>query len=444
MLKATPRAVLTPLPMFLGFPQERFRITFPVGLIALCALFSVAGCGRLHLKTEQKEMVYVSVRETYLHDRVAPVSNRVAQVTNGEGLQVLEHGRRFLKVETAKNEIGWIEERAVIDEKTFDGFEKLAKEHRDDPLVATATLRDDLAMHILPGRETERFYLLAGNTKVQLLARASAAKNAAATQGRLPPANTAKSSEGDKGAALKPSTPQNGGSNAKAGQPQTTARATGQTSARVATQATAVPAELPVMEDWWLARDAQGHTAWLLGSRLDVDVPDEVAQYAEGQRIIGAWMLTKVTDPDSDAPGHQVPEYLMALSPPNSGLPFDFDQLRVFTWSLKHHRYETAYRLHPVQGYLPVRVFTETTPKGTVPAFSFLLGSNNAISIDPATGITRPVNPRTIDYEMIDTQVKRAGQDLAPIQMTHEPGEKKAGEKKAAAKRPAKHKARGR
>jgi hypothetical protein len=189
--------------------------------------------------------------------------------------------------------------------------------------------------------------------------------------------------------------------------------------------------EPPEMEDWWLARDPQGHVGWLLGKELDVDAPLEVAQYAEEQRIVGCWPLTKVTDPEADTPDHQKTEYLMALSPLKSGLPFDFDQVRVFTWSLKHHRYETAFRLHPIQGYLPVRVFTESTGKESVPAFSFLIASNDDIRTDPATGITRPAVSRTIDYEMIDTQVKRIGPDMAPIPITHEPGEKKPAKRQA-------------
>ncbi len=336
----------------------------------------------------------------YLHDRVAAVSNRVAEVVNGQPLEVLEHGRRFIKVKTQKNEIGWIEDRAVIDAKVFRTFEQLGETHRQDPVVATGVLRDDIYLHLMPGRETERFYLLTMNAKVQLLARASVAKTAPGSR----PAAKPKSAEKAKAPV-------------QASQPAAPAPAQEAAPAASAHIPGLPDTEPPILEDWWLVRDAQGRAGWLLAGRLDVDVPDEIGTYAEGQRYVGAYVLNTVHDSDAEVPNHEIPQYVTVLSPPKAGLPFDFDQVRIFTWSVRHHRYETAFRMHPIQGYLPVRV----TPgkNGSAPVFSFQIANGPNMTVDANTGITRPATPRTITYEMDDTRLKRIGADLGPIPISH-------------------------
>jgi hypothetical protein len=90
-----------------------------------------------------------------------------------------------------------------------------------------------------------------------------------------------------------------------------------------------------------------------------------VAQYAEGQRIIASFVLNEVADGDK-----QVPQYLVLMTEPKDGLPFDYNQARVFTWNPKRSHYETAYR-ERLLGALPVRAGKESFGKeGTLPVFT--------------------------------------------------------------------------
>jgi len=341
----------------------------------------------------------------YLHDRIAAVSNRVAEVSNGQRLEVMEQNRRFLQVRTEKNEVGWIEERAVIDAKTFQAFAQLAAQHQQDPVVASGDLRDDVYLHLMPGRDAERFYLLGANSRVRLLERASVTRIVPGS-GQVP--NPVAPSPGSP--AKTPSARSKSKSTAKSAVPDGAAHLPGQ------------PDAGPIVEDWWLVRDDQGRAGWMLASRMDVVVPDEIAAYAEGQRYVGAYVLNLVVDNGAATPGHQVPQYVTVLAPPKAGLPFDFDQVRVFTWNLRRHRYETAFRLHPIQGYLPVRVTPATN--GGAPTFSFQIANGPDMTTDPAIGIPRPVSPRTITYQMEDTRAVRVGPDMGPIPFSHLPESK--------------------
>ncbi len=65
------------------------------------------------------------------------------------------------------------------------------------------------------------------------------------------------------------------------------------------------------------------------------------------------FLLNEVQDNDKGVQ-KQVAQYLCLLTEPHDGLPYDYDQVRVFTWNTRKHRYETAYREHGLDGVLPV------------------------------------------------------------------------------------------
>jgi hypothetical protein len=149
------------------------------------------------------------------------------------------------------------------------------------------------------------------------------------------------------------------------------------------------------MEDWYLVRNSSGHAGWVLLRMIDLDVPLDVAQYAEGQRIIAYFVLNNV-----DEDGKQVPQYLMLLNEPKDGLPWDYNQIRVFTRNRAKHRYETAYRERDMEGYLPVKVGHQTFDKeGDLPTFTIRKKNDQGQIVDVTYKLNGPIVHRVLTPE---------------------------------------------
>ncbi len=367
------------------------RLIGSAGLaLGLCAALSaLPGCHDLRKVTVLNEYVFVTAKQAFLRDRVAAVSNRTGEVTNGEKLTVLGHQRRFLHVRAPNGAEGWIEEKLTADQGIADLFDALKTQHLHDGVVATAVTRDEVYLHLTPGRETVHFFRLGENEPLSLLLRATVPKG-------LPPGSAP---AGTPTAAKLPVRV----TGAATGHDANEAALKGEAPASDSGAAPAAPAG-PVMEDWWLVRDSHGETGWIYGRMIDVSEPDALARYAEGQRIVGAYVLTHVDDPESNIvsngqPVTSIPEYVTVLSPFKAGLPYDFDQVRVFIWNVKKHRYETAYREHNIAGYLPVQIAMKTDPYNKDPHFAMplptfitkVLPADAPLPVpDPTTGLVKP------------------------------------------------------
>jgi len=289
------------------------------------------------------EVAYVSGVQAVLRDHVAAVYEKSGVVKNGERVEVLDHDRRFVKVRTATGVTGWVEQRYLVGQDVFDHIQKLTTDNQNDPVQAQGATRNDTNLHVEPGRDTEHLYQISAGEKLALLKRGTAEKPGAVA----PPSRS----------ASRPDTP---GSDKKEKENENEKEQN-----KKPGTVSPVPAKsVPVIEDWWLVRDSNHRVGWVLARMIDLDVPLDVAQYAEGQRIVAFFVLNQVQDRDK-----KVSQYLTVLTEPKDGLPFDFNQIRVFSWNLRRHRYETAYR-ERMEGVLPVTVSQENFDKeGLLPTF---------------------------------------------------------------------------
>jgi SH3-like domain-containing protein len=324
------------------------RISIFVPIFFLLLFLSACNRGRGRVL----EVAYVSGVQATLRDHVAAVYEKAGLVKNGERVEVLDHDRRFVKVRTADGTTGWMEQRYLVIQEVFDQIQKLTADNQNDPVQARGVTRNDTNLHVEPGRDTEHLYQISSGEKLSLLKRGTAEKPGAV-------------------AALSRSTSHSAMSGNKKNEQD--------------------KKPVPVIEDWWLVRDSHNRVGWVLARMIDLDVPLDVAQYAEGQRIVAFFMLNQVQDGDK-----KVAQYLTVLTEPKDGLPFDFNQIRVFTWNVRRHRYETAYR-ERMEGVLPVTVSQENFEKeGVLPAFVIRVKDDNGNVAERKYKLNTPIVRRVL------------------------------------------------
>jgi len=267
----------------------------------------------------------------------------VTSVHHGEKLDIVGQRRRWYKVRTAKGIEGWTSDRELLDTGQMQRLRSLAGESADMPSQGVATTFTDLNVHTEPSRQSPSFIQVKVHEKVDVIAHRVVRRASLPKRELVPPKpklrkKVDKKNQGKQGRVPPPPAPE----------PPAPPSDWLQLSPSHEPPPEPVETAPVPSDDWTLIRTASGQSGWVLTSALYLAIPDEVAQYAEGHRITSYFSLGKIQDG-----GEQKDIWLWTTSE-RLGEDHDFDSYRVFVWSLRHHRYETAYIQRRERGFFPV------------------------------------------------------------------------------------------
>ena len=342
-------------------------MTFPRAAIFLLLSFLVS-CSNPPSETHSIGEAYVGPATLLLRQELTPKAAVSATVKHGEKLEILEYKRRFVKVRTAQGAEGWTDNRQLLTPEMMAGLRRMAENASQIASQGAAAVYEPLNMHTEPNRASPSFWQIPDTARVDVIGHKLAPRTQAA-QATAPvvkqPNRTLRRKSKDKAASkmgppplppapkppdnwLELSVPREDGSEEiKTGTPKKEQK----------------PAEPVPMDDWNLVRTKDGKVGWVLMRALSMGIPDEVAQYAEGHRITSYFALGHIEGGDSSKNDWLWTTITKGLE------PYEFDSFRVFVWSRKHNRYETAYIERKVIGHYPV----EVDNSGGVPRFSLIL-----------------------------------------------------------------------
>ena len=108
---------------------------------------------------------------------------------------------------------------------------------------------------------------------------------------------------------------------------------------------------------WVKVRPSPTEVGWVFGGLLDFDIPADVAGYSEGYTYSAVKAINRVDDSIAGPINwYIVGEHKNGMDP-----HLDFTGIRVFTWNMKKHRYETAYRTKGLRGIYPLEIGQSST-----------------------------------------------------------------------------------
>lgn len=316
---------------------------------------------------------YVGPATLILRQELTPKSAVSATAKHGDKLEILEYKRRFVKVRTAQGAEGWTDNRQLLTPEQMAGLRRMAERVSQFPSQGAASVFEPLNMHTEPNRLSPSFWQIPDNAKVDVIGHKLAVRAPAPVSAPAPASQSQpqRRRAKDRQSQSKipppppppvPKLPDNWLELSVPREDESEAVKS------LAQKKPLPPTARPVpMDDWSLVRTKDGKVGWVLTRALSMAIPDEVAQYAEGHRITSYFALGQVPDGDSTKNNWLWTTIVKGLE------PYEFDSFRVFVWSRKHHRYETAYIERKVVGHYPVQV----NNSGAAPSFSLILEADD-------------------------------------------------------------------
>jgi hypothetical protein len=271
-------------------------------------------------------------------------SASVAVVHHGDRVDIIGQRRLWYKVRTEKGVEGWTDDRQLLDSAQMARLRKLADETAGLPSQGKATTYDVLNVHTEPNRNSPSFVQVKEKETFDVITHRVVARAA-----KQPKRELIKPAPKKKAVPKKPASKKDDSGVPPPPPPPAPAPPTDWIALSKEREADAEADTPPAaQDDWTLIRTSSGQSGWVLTSRVYMSIPDEVAQYAEGHRITSYFSIGTVED------GGERKDIWLWTTTEALGQDHDFDSYRVFTWSMKHHRYETAYIQRRERGYLPV------------------------------------------------------------------------------------------